>query len=111
MDVMGMDLEALKKRVVEKVKRQAEEAFESGYKWLYERVDSGELDYDDLCTIEECEDASDIAFFFVGDHRDPILRLRRASPEFLEGVKKAVSEILMAIRKEQERTEESKIFD
>ena len=90
--------EDTRKRVIDKVRKQAGEAFEKGYKWLYERVDAGDLDYDDLCTINECEDPTDIVFYFMGDYRDAILRLKKSSPEFFEGVKKAVSEILTAIK-------------
>ena len=93
-----MGLEDLKKRVIERVKEQASEAFNNGYRWLFEKVDSGELDYDDLCTISMCEDTTDIIFYFTGDYREAILRLRKASPEFFEGVKKAVSEILENVR-------------
>jgi len=104
-------MEDLKKRVVGIVRKQAEEAFDKGYKWLYEQVDAGELDYDDLCTIEKCDDSSDVAFFFVGDYRDAILRLRKASPEFFGGVKRAVSEILDAVREGFERGERGAMFD
>jgi len=104
-------MEDLKKKVVDMVRKQAEEAFDKGYKWLYEQVNTGELDYDDLCTIERCEDPTDVAFFFVGDYRDTILRLRKASPEFFGGVKRAVSEILSAVREGLERPGERGIFD
>ncbi len=104
-------MEDLKKRVVDLVKGQAEDAFERGYRWLYEQVDAGDLDYDDLCTIERCDDPTDVAFFFAGDYRDVILRLRRASPEFFGGVKRAVSEILDAVRKSFGQPGEAGIFD
>jgi len=108
---LGEGREELKKRAVDIVRRQAEEAFDKGYKWLYEQVSAGELDYDDLCTIDRCDDPADIAFFFVGDYRDVILRLRKASSEFFGGVKRAVSEILNAVREGLERPKEGAIFD
>ena len=103
-------MEDLKKRVIEKIREQASEAFNNGYRWLFEKVDSGELDYDDLCTISICEDTTDIIFYFTGDYRQAILRLRKASPEFFEGVKKAVAEILENVRRAEE-WESPSVFD
>ena len=95
-------MEDLKRKAIEKIKEQASRAFEDGYRWLFEMVNEGKLDYDDLCTISLCEDPSDIIFYFTGDYREAILRLRKASPEFFEGVKKAVSEVLENVKRPEE---------
>jgi len=104
-------MEDLKKRVIDVVRKQAEEAFDKGYRWPYEQADVGELDYDDPCTTERCDDPADVALFFTGDYRDTILRLREASPEFFGGVRRAVSEVLEAVRGGFGRPEEGGLFD
>lgn len=91
-------MENLKRRAVKRIKEQASRAFEEGYKWLFEMVNKGMLDYDDLCTITACEEPSDTLIYFMGDYREAIMRLRKASPEFFKGVKKAAEELLKDIR-------------